>query len=465
MGLLDAVGEIGEAVANVGKSIGQDFDDVGPLGRLIPMTGVIDKFLLAANSPILVGGQMVIAGMRRTTGTGEPDTGEQFGRGSQRFGGASDTLASAAPTEDWTGSGADAYDGQNHRQTGRTATLADLDRKVQTVIACEAFQIKYRRGKLDDQSNWLADVGHTTYGLGLVPGIGPALKAVAETQAVIAAVGSSSMELASLSNEVGVNASAVQGLVGQYQEVSRSTGGSAMSPPPAPPGGPGDDPTDRPDEEHSPAGDPTEDDPTGTPPDGRSSAPAGGGGGGTPSGGGGGGSPTGGPPRVPTPQPPIPSVAPPSLPQAPTSGGSTGASSGVPAPMGALPSATSGTPATAGTAGATSALAPLIQAAVQRAFEQHSAEEKAREEEQKRAEQEAKKDSEKDPEDPAKDENGNGIPDAEEGAVAESASGAVDGGRTPVHVEFNVDPERVATSMTVTLDQDRSLVVPPTATT
>jgi hypothetical protein len=110
--------------------------------------------------------------------------------------------------------------------------------------------------------------------------------------------------------------------------------------------------------------------------------------------------------------------------------------------MGALPSATSGTPATAGTAGATSALAPLIQAAVQRAFEQHSAEEKAREEEQKRAEQ-----------------------DAEEGAVAESASGAVDGGRTPVHVEFNVDPERVATSMTVTLDQDRSLVVPPTATT
>src|SRR6478736_7607462 len=128
MGLLDAVGEIGEAVANVGKSIGQDFDDVGPLGRLIPMTGGIDKFLLAANSPILVGGQMVIAGMRRTTGTGEPDTGDQFGQGSNRFHEASQVSATAEPTDDWTGSGADAYAGQNGKQRRRVMTMADLDR-------------------------------------------------------------------------------------------------------------------------------------------------------------------------------------------------------------------------------------------------------------------------------------------------------------------------------------------------
>ena len=71
-------------------------------------------------------------------------------------------------------------------------TMADLDREVETVIAREALQIDFHRGKLDDQSNWLADVGVTTLNLGRVIGVGPAMTAALETQAVIAAVGSSS---------------------------------------------------------------------------------------------------------------------------------------------------------------------------------------------------------------------------------------------------------------------------------
>ena len=454
MGFLDAVEGIGEAVANIGKGVGEAFGELGAVENVMPLIGRLDEVLRAANSPILEGGQEIIAGMRRTTGTGEPDRGDQFGRGSQRFRDASGVLATAGPTDDWAGSGADAYAAANHRQRGRTMTMSDLDHGVQTVVAGEAFQIGYHRGKLDDQSNWLADVGRTTFALGLIPGIGPAMKATAETQAVIAAVGSSSMELASLSDEVSANAAAVQRLVGQYQAVADSTSVGLTAPPPPPPP-PGDSGEESPEGDggDSPAPGPSEDIP-GAPSGNGSSAPSSGGGGGTPSGGGG-----GAPASVPAPPTPVPNMTAP--PQAPAAGGGPGAVSGVPAAPGPLPAAMGAAPAGAAVGGATSALGPLIQAAVQRAFELKNAEEaeqKAREEEKKRS------DEEQHTEQPAKDEDGNGIPDAEEGTGAEAAAGAVDGGRAPIHVEFDVDPNRLETPMTVTLDRDRPIVVPPTAT-
>jgi hypothetical protein len=41
--------------------------------------------LRAANAPILTGGQLVIAGMKLTTGLGEPEDGARFGRGGSRL--------------------------------------------------------------------------------------------------------------------------------------------------------------------------------------------------------------------------------------------------------------------------------------------------------------------------------------------------------------------------------------------
>jgi hypothetical protein len=121
---------------------------------------------------------------------------------------------------------------------------------------------------------------------------------------------------------------------------------------------------------------------------------------------------------------------------------------------GGLPPALGGAPAGAGGA---AMLGQLIEAAVQRALDQQAAQ-------QARDETDAE-DREKEPEDPAKDEDGDGIPDAEEATGTEAAPGVQAGGPAPVHVEFDVDPERLATPMTVTLDRDRSIAVPPTTTT
>ena len=375
MGLVDAVEDIGDAVMDAGKGIAQVFNHAGPLGNPIPVIGALsklvteagsrvvdwvkggsDKVRRTANSPILQGGQLVIAGMRRTTGTGEPDPGDQFGQGSNRFHEASQVSATAEPTDDWTGSGADAYAGQNGKQRGRAMTMADLDREVETVIAREALQIDFHRGKLDDRSNWLADVGVSDATmLGRVTGVGPAMTAALETQAVIAAVGSSSMELGALSDEVSTNAAAVRES-GRPVRRGGPVGGqvAARCPRPRQKGQEMTPPIRRRTANPRPAIRPTRADDA---PPSDTSAPSSGGGGDTAAG--------NGPASAAAPPAPttVPNMTLPTLPQAPMSGGGPAASGGMPGALGGLPSALGGAPAGPGAGGAASALGPLIQAA------------------------------------------------------------------------------------------------------
>ncbi len=131
-------------------------------------------------------------------------------RGGPRFNDASETLTSAFPNDSWAGEGADAYIGQNRAQAGRTNAVALLDRGVQTVIAREAYQVAYHRDKLDDQSNFLADLSYVTMALGLVPGYGKAMKATVEAAAVQAALSICSLELYELSREANQNAAELQ---------------------------------------------------------------------------------------------------------------------------------------------------------------------------------------------------------------------------------------------------------------
>ncbi|KAA0079704.1 hypothetical protein CIW52_26500 [Mycolicibacterium sp. P9-64] len=50
-----------------------------------------------SNAPNLTGGRAVTAGMKLTTGIGEPDDGARFGHGGARHHGAAATLMSAQP--------------------------------------------------------------------------------------------------------------------------------------------------------------------------------------------------------------------------------------------------------------------------------------------------------------------------------------------------------------------------------
>jgi hypothetical protein len=83
---------------------------------------------------LLDSGQLIIAGMKTTTGEGEPELGEQFVRGHGGFDKAGEVLRTAVPDDRWEGAGARAYADQNTRQQVRTETMADADRAVRAVI-------------------------------------------------------------------------------------------------------------------------------------------------------------------------------------------------------------------------------------------------------------------------------------------------------------------------------------------
>ncbi|MGD9622830.1 MAG: EspA/EspE family type VII secretion system effector [Mycolicibacterium sp.] len=187
----------------------------------------------AAGSPILDAGQAVIAGMRLTTGSGDPDRGDLFGTGSARFAGAGTTLGSAFPLDDWRGSGAQAYATANRRQSSRIESMAALDRNVQKVIAREAHQIAYHRAKLDEQSDRLADLAYLTWPIALIPGVGRAMKAAVELAAVNAALSICSIELYQLSTEAGENAQELGGLADEYSGLIRESELPDLDDPPA----------------------------------------------------------------------------------------------------------------------------------------------------------------------------------------------------------------------------------------
>jgi hypothetical protein len=255
MGVFGELTGLGKAFWDVGVSGLDDFGefvrDTGDLAGLDSLVNVGEHIAgLGPNLPdpkllrdvtgseILDAGQLVIEGMRLTTGVGEPENGDRFGQGWSRFNDAGETLTSAFPNDSWAGAGADAYADQNRTQTGRTNTVALLDRGVQTVIAREAYQVSYHRDKLDDQSNFLADLSYMTMALALVPGYGKALKATVEAAAVKAALSICSLELYELSREANQNAAELQQAVDLYAGACKTATRTSTQPPSIPPAPP-----------------------------------------------------------------------------------------------------------------------------------------------------------------------------------------------------------------------------------
>lgn len=174
----------------------------------------------AAGSGLLDYGQSVITGLKRTTGQGEPERGEAFGRAQSTFTGVNDTLRSAVPDNGWDGAGAYAYADQNARQQLRAEAMADADHEVHKVLSREAAQITLRRGYVDEQYNFLANASQVTYPLQFIPRYGGAMSLAIEVAALQTALGESCHQMRRLQSEVAQNAAALRQAVGRYAAVA-----------------------------------------------------------------------------------------------------------------------------------------------------------------------------------------------------------------------------------------------------
>jgi hypothetical protein len=181
---------------------------------------VADKLLDAVGSDLLDFGQLIITGMKKTTGAGDPETGEVFGQAQSTFHGVNETLKTAVPDSGWDGSGSYAYADQNTRQQLRSEAMADADREVHKVLYREAAQITLRRGYLDDQYNFLATTSQVTFPLQFIPRYGEAIKLAIEIAALQAALGESYHQMNQLQSEVAQNAAELQQAAGRYSGVA-----------------------------------------------------------------------------------------------------------------------------------------------------------------------------------------------------------------------------------------------------
>lgn len=491
MSLLGDIKDVGSAVFEVGKaakglisnadkladglkglgSLFQRFSTAGRLSDLARLGGSlsaygddalrflanpeITRFLKRAKTPILVGGQVTIAGMKLTTGFGRPDDGERFGAGAGRFRRAGETLAGAYPNGSWTGSGSESYSDSNSRQVGRTQAMATQDQSITAVLTREASQITATRNVLDQQSDWLADVGVVTMLVAATPFVGQGASLAMEIAAVTKALGACTLRLNELVQQVNGNAAEIQQTVGRYGGVSGRSNLTKRTPDPTtpapspPPAGESDEPsgeTDSPTDER--ASDGTR---SGTESSGESSGSGSASGGGPVSGSGGGsasgsgGAPSGDMPSGPG-MPQMPAMpetitrASPAAAASPSPGGA-GMSSPAP-PLSSLPAAAAGAMPAAGTAGMSAAqIASLVRSAVQSAIQDQA--------ERERAERETKDTDGDGILDLDEDENGDGIPDVEQDEnddggpdAAGAAPGATKGGGAPVHFAVGVDPAR-----------------------
>lgn len=216
MGLLSDAGEFGKDVVNDRDKWEDRSKKVG--GFLQSRLG--QRVAKAAESPILAGGQHVIDGMKRTTGSGAPDSGDRFGHGAQRLGDIGQTLKAAFPNDGWDGRGSTTYTGRNNEQVSRTRQMISADQLVASVLSREARQIATTRDNLDSQSDWLGDMSLITMATGCVPNVGKAAQVAAEVAMVSKAVGESSIQLLAMQDNASSNAAEVRDAVSQYEAVA-----------------------------------------------------------------------------------------------------------------------------------------------------------------------------------------------------------------------------------------------------
>jgi hypothetical protein len=208
------VNAIGERLAGIAGSAG--LENVREVGERLAASG---RPLDAAGSDLLDYTQALIAGLKNTTGQGDPDSGEVFGQARAAFDAVNQALKSATPVE-WEGAGPYSYTDQNARQQLRSEAMGDADHVVHKLLQREADQIALRRGYLDDQYDFLADAGHVMAPLQFVPRYGQAMALAVEIAAVQTSIGESRHQMSALQGEVAQNAAELQQTVGRYSGVA-----------------------------------------------------------------------------------------------------------------------------------------------------------------------------------------------------------------------------------------------------
>jgi len=209
------VGLLGEALdllRRYGDVVGVNWDKPPSLPDKAANT-LIDL----AGSPILAGAQVAIKGMKATTGSGEPESGEAFKKSAELYEHAGDLLIDAAAKADrWNGTAAEAYGEKNDAHRHLTIEVAGAEENMQSYLSDLAAQVTKTRTNLDERIKFLSDYDTATSWMNAIPG-GAAVKAAADMGVASTQLGLAQMAMANLVAESLLNANRIRDQVGAYE--------------------------------------------------------------------------------------------------------------------------------------------------------------------------------------------------------------------------------------------------------
>lgn len=201
------------------KALGKKVADLGKFNKDVKLVLSDGRQVKMAVTPILKYGQWVIKGMRATTGVGDPETGDRFSDGAEKFSKIGEVLHAASPSDEWEGTAADAYTDQNARQEHHAGKVGATDQHIKEILARQAQQVMHTRDGLDNVSDWLAVTSFACMALAVIPEVGEALQMAAEMLALEAGLAVATPLTMKMLGDANSNAAEVRRVSDDYREV------------------------------------------------------------------------------------------------------------------------------------------------------------------------------------------------------------------------------------------------------
>lgn len=182
-----------------------------------------------ADSKIIWAAQMLIDGMKLTTGSGTPVNGDEFRESSKRLEDVVLTLISAEPHDDrWNGTASHVYKAVNASHRRLASQVQAADEFVAGVLDTEADQVARTRETLQDQNDWLKAYDLATCWM-QASAPSRALKVVLDTTASVAALDIAGGTMVVLAKNSLENSARITSKVGTYTKAQGDTSGPPAS--------------------------------------------------------------------------------------------------------------------------------------------------------------------------------------------------------------------------------------------
>ncbi|WP_149370323.1 EspA/EspE family type VII secretion system effector [Mycolicibacterium sp. P9-64] len=231
-----AQGNFGQAFVDGRKVLGDGKDIAMGLSSLGANLGPVPSFLenntatKLTESKVLAAAQLLIEGMKKTTGSGAPCTGEEFQDSSKRLADVVETLIHAEVHEDrWDGTASQVYNATNasHRRLASDVQAADAE--IAGHLDTEAGQVTRTRNTLDESSDNLTKYDLATMWMNATPPT-RALKFALDCTAAAGALDVSGVTMGVLVKNSLENAARIKKAAMLYGDAAKDTSGNPLDP-------------------------------------------------------------------------------------------------------------------------------------------------------------------------------------------------------------------------------------------